>query len=460
VQQATVAAASCGHEQVLEFLLDMSEVKADMPDTLQGQTGLCSAAAKGHLKCAEILVRRGAKVSTTDLEGTPPIHHAVTSGNWPLTELLIKEGARLDQTDSQGRTPLMAASTAGHAGLVELLVNKGGKHLLESRDKEGRTPLVWAAQSARTAAAAALLDAGADVHHGDRAGKTPLDHAVCAQGAEDMADVVRLLMDRGSAMEHVDLEGRRPLDRAIEVNNAQAVQAFLRKGAKLGPATWAAAAHKPDIMLILLNKLLEDGNTLYKRSKFEEAAHRYTYALRRIPASVANNNVSSPQASKRLTLVVEDTIGQGQPKAEVGHESLLEQLKTHLLLNLSRCQRRLCDWEGAVESASRVIEARPPGDPSHLTALHARAKAAKESGHLDMAARDLGEALTLSPNNRDLHKLIIKVKEEIRKSDEENSTPKVPIGAAAADVKYLDETVSDAGAPEVVTTERDALFSP
>ena len=36
-----VAAAGKGHDQVLEFLLDMSEVKADMPDTLQGQTGTC-----------------------------------------------------------------------------------------------------------------------------------------------------------------------------------------------------------------------------------------------------------------------------------------------------------------------------------------------------------------------------------------------------------------------------------
>ena len=126
---------------------------------------------------------------------------------------------------------------------------------------------------ARTAAAAALLDAGADVHHGDRSGQTPLDHAVtyvpsstapqplsassniesasslCGGGnSEDSADMVRLLMERGSAMEHVDLEGRRPLDRAIEAGNAHAVQAFLRKGAKLGPATWASAATKPDIM--------------------------------------------------------------------------------------------------------------------------------------------------------------------------------------------------------------------
>ena len=85
-------------------------------------------------------------MSTTNLEGTPALHHAVSSGHWPVTELLIKEGAQLDQTDSHGRTPLMAAAKEGHAGLVELIVNKGGKHLLESRDKDGRTPLIWASR--------------------------------------------------------------------------------------------------------------------------------------------------------------------------------------------------------------------------------------------------------------------------------------------------------------------------
>lgn len=39
-QQATVAAASEGHEQVLEFLLDMPEVDANKQDTLTGETGI------------------------------------------------------------------------------------------------------------------------------------------------------------------------------------------------------------------------------------------------------------------------------------------------------------------------------------------------------------------------------------------------------------------------------------
>jgi hypothetical protein len=44
------------------------------------------------------------------------------------------------------------------------------------------------------------------------------------------------------------------------------VVCFLKKGAKLGPATWAMAAGKPEIIITLLNKLVEDGNTLYRVS--------------------------------------------------------------------------------------------------------------------------------------------------------------------------------------------------
>ena len=75
---------------------------------------------------------------------------------------------------------------------------------------------------------------------------------------------VQYLMDRGAAIEHVDHNGMRPLDRAIGCRNTAVVVCFLRKGAKLGPATWAMAAGKPDIMILLLNKLMEDGNVLYK----------------------------------------------------------------------------------------------------------------------------------------------------------------------------------------------------
>ena len=70
---------------------------------------------------------------------------------------------------------------------------------------------------------------------------------------------VQLLLDKGAQIEHIDNIGMRPLDRAIGCRNVPVVVCFLKKGAKLGPATWAMAAGKPEIIITLLNKLVEDG---------------------------------------------------------------------------------------------------------------------------------------------------------------------------------------------------------
>ena len=62
--------------------------------------------------------------------------------------------------------------------------------------------------------------------------------------------------------------------------------------------------------LVLLNKLLEDGNTLYRKSRLREAAHRYSYALSKFP-----------------------------PTNEL--DSTFKQLRLNFLLNYSRCKRKM-----------------------------------------------------------------------------------------------------------------------
>lgn len=77
--------------------------------------------------------------------------------------------------------------------------------------------------------------------------------------------------------------------------------------------------------LILLNKLLEDGNMLYRRNRPSEAAHRYQYALKRINPLISDEGVTTPST---------------QPVPQE-HVSAFVQLKTNLLLNMSRCKRKL-----------------------------------------------------------------------------------------------------------------------
>ena len=136
-----------------------------------------------------------------------------------------------------------------------------------------------------------------------------------------------------------------------------------------------------DYRLTLLNKLLEDGNTLFKRNKLPEAAQRYQYAAKRTPQ-----------------------IHQGT------HKKVFDQLKIHLLLNLSRCKRKMHDYNDAIKLATEVIA----GHPSCYGAFHARAKANHAAGHLDEALHDLTEAVGNAPQNRELHKIMISLKEEIK----------------------------------------------
>jgi hypothetical protein len=64
--------------------------------------------------------------------------------------------------------------------------------------------------------------------------------------------------------------------------------------------------------LILLNKLLEDGNVLYRKNRLKEAAHRYQYALKKFPA---------------------EDLGE--------HSATFKQLRVNFLLNQSRCKRKM-----------------------------------------------------------------------------------------------------------------------
>lgn len=67
--------------------------------------------------------------------------------------------------------------------------------------------------------------------------------------------------------------------------------------------------------LIILNKLLEDGNVLYRRQNLQAAGQRYQYILNRI-------------------------LGQSIADSAVEHFNIFLQLRINCLLNLSRCLRK------------------------------------------------------------------------------------------------------------------------
>lgn len=77
-----------------------------------------------------------------------------------------------------------------------------------------------------------------------------------------------------------------------------------------------------DFRIVLLNKLLEDGNVLYRKNRLQDASHRYQYALKKIPSNL-------------------DATPTEDGDEEYAHIATYQQLKFNFLINLSRCKRKM-----------------------------------------------------------------------------------------------------------------------
>ncbi|XP_043321290.1 protein TANC2 isoform X3 [Cervus elaphus] len=383
IQQALIAAASMGYTEIVSYLLDLPEkdeeeverAQINSFDSLWGETALTAAAGRGKLEVCRLLLEQGAAVAQPNRRGAVPLFSTVRQGHWQIVDLLLTHGADVNMADKQGRTPLMMAASEGHLGTVDFLLAQGASIAL--MDKEGLTALSWACLKGHLSVVRSLVDNGAATDHADKNGRTPLDLAAFYGDAE----VVQFLVDHGAMIEHVDYSGMRPLDRAVGCRNTSVVVTLLKKGAKIGPATWAMATSKPDIMIILLSKLMEEGDMFYKKGKVKEAAQRYQYALKKFPREGFGEDLKT-----------------------------FRELKVSLLLNLSRCRRKMNDFGMAEEFATKALELKPKS----YEAYYARARAKRSSRQFAAALEDLNEAIKLCPNNREIQRLLLRVEDECR----------------------------------------------
>ncbi|XP_051938681.1 protein TANC1 [Hippocampus zosterae] len=393
LQQALIGAASMGHTQVVSSLLAVNNeyaVQIDSHDTLWGETALTAAAGRGKMEVCGFLLEQGVTVQQVNRRGVSPLFCAVRQGHWQIAELLLQNGADINVSDKQGRTLLMVAACEGHLSTVDFLLSKGAS--LTSMDKEGLTGLSWACLKGHKNVVQLLVEKGSVIDHTDKNGRTPLDLAAFFGDAE----IVQYLVERGAVVEHVDYSGMRPLDRAIGCRNTSVVVTLLKKGAKLGNAAWAMATSKPDILIILLQKLMEEGNLLYKKGKMKEAAQRYQYALRKFPREGFGDDLKA-----------------------------FKDLRVSLYLNLSRCRRKTNDFGMAEEFATKALELKPKS----YEAYYARARAKRSSRQFAAALADLHDAAKLCPNNREIRRLLARVEDECKQMQRAQTSKGGPEGA-------------------------------
>ena len=180
----------------------------------------------------------------------------------------------------------------------------------------------------------------------------------------------------------------------------------------------------------MLNKLLEDGNILFRKGRLTDAAYRYEYALRRMPRLRPDGPNGLPAGH-----------GAASSLPSPASEDIFGQLKTHLLLNLSRTKRKLGNFKEAETNASQVIALRPQCHE----AWWARAKSRSDQDRLHEALGDLREALKLAPNNLQLHAFSIQVKTQL-----EAQTSMISISKEVEAITKAKEELEAAAATEAV----------
>ena len=202
-------AASCGHREVVQWLLDQ---QAD-PSTLDSQR--CSpvhlAAIHGHVEVLQTLA------TVTDLDqrhvhSSSALHQAAFGGHLAAVELLAN-GDATDATDALGQTALHYAALRGHREVMALLLRCGAA--INARDQQGRSPLHACAQGLGDNAVSSVL--------------VPLAATPPASRDQNLK-AVALLLDSKTDVEAEDHHGQTAYDLACRAQH-QKVAALLRKKA-------------------------------------------------------------------------------------------------------------------------------------------------------------------------------------------------------------------------------------
>jgi ankyrin repeat protein len=138
------------------------------------------------------LLEAGANINAVEENGIPkgasPLLLAILHGHVKTAQLLVRRGARQDLADEKGRLALPLAADDGYEVLVRDLVRAGGEVDLKSGDNQD-TPLILAAAKGHVKVVKCLLENGADKEVENKFGDMALDVAE-EKGHED---IIKLL---------------------------------------------------------------------------------------------------------------------------------------------------------------------------------------------------------------------------------------------------------------------------
>jgi ankyrin repeat protein len=104
-----------------------------------GQTPLCRAIWRGHVKAIQVLLEAGAAVDAINDSQETPLHWAAIYEKAEVIPVLLQAGAAVDTKDDFGKTPLYLAVQWGKAEVIPVLLQAGADKY--AKNFFGQTPL-------------------------------------------------------------------------------------------------------------------------------------------------------------------------------------------------------------------------------------------------------------------------------------------------------------------------------
>ncbi|KAF7636737.1 hypothetical protein Mgra_00003919 [Meloidogyne graminicola] len=179
------------------------------------------------LECAEailhVLLKHGAQLECTDLDGRTPLIWAASCGNLCAFRSLIQAGANRFATDRDGLGVLHCAACHGHLPIVQAMLDLGNHWVVNARDRNGDTPLFFASAYGHLECVKLLLESGADPNHQDKRIRTP---AHCA-AAKAQLRVLKLLRQHGASLDLQNYRGDLPIHEAVHIGSKECVEWML-----------------------------------------------------------------------------------------------------------------------------------------------------------------------------------------------------------------------------------------
>lgn len=157
----------------------------------------------------------------------------------------------------------------------------------------------------------------------------------------------------------------------------------------------------------MLNKMLDEGNTFFRRNILDEASNVYKEAL------------------ELINQLCDD------------HIFALKHLHLCLLLNLSRSQRKTGDIDKAVSVATEAVNM----NPESTEALVTRAKAFKMGNMTPEALEDYSAALRIEPTNKVIYLDYLKLREEWKLTLQ--TTKNAFLSQSYDSIVYIDDCVTN-----------------